>query len=112
VRVHLPREHAAKLEQLELFREVLDLADDVAERAGVIFLARELVQLASLVERPLDAVQRCDDGLELGALSAQALRALGIRPDGRVLELAVDLLEPLALDVIVKDTSATRRSAL
>jgi hypothetical protein len=69
VRVHLAREHAAELEQLELFRQVLDLADDVAERARVFFLASELVQLAGLVERLLDAVQRRDDGFELGALA-------------------------------------------
>ena len=73
---------------------------------------RELVELAGFVERLLDAVQRRDDGLELGALAAQVLRALGVGPDGGVLELAVDFLEPLALRVIVKDTSAARRNAL
>jgi hypothetical protein len=70
VRVHLAREHAAELESLELLRQALDLADDVAERAGVFFLARELVQLAGFVERLLDAVQSRDDGFELGALAA------------------------------------------
>jgi hypothetical protein len=77
VRVHLAREHAAELEHLELFRQVLDLADDVAERAGVFFLARELVQLAGLVERLLDSAQRRNDGLELGTLSAERLRTIG-----------------------------------
>ena len=70
------------------------------------------MELAGFVERLLDAVQRRDDGLELGALAAQVLRALGVGPDGGILELAVDFLEPLALDVIVKDTSAARRNAL
>ena len=78
----------------------------------VLLFARELVELAGFVERLLDAVQRRDDGLELGALAAQILRALGIGPDGGILELAVDFLEALALDVIVKDTSAARRNAL
>jgi hypothetical protein len=86
--------------------------DDVLDGALVLRLDRELVQLAGFVERLLDAVQRRDDGFELGALAAEALRALGIRPDGRVLELFVDLLEPLTFGVIVKDTSAARRSAL
>jgi hypothetical protein len=112
VRVHLARKHAAELEHLELFREVFDLADDVAERARVFFLAGKLVQLAGFVERLLDAVQRRDDGFELGALAPQTLRTLGVGPDGGVFELAVDFLEPLALDVIVKDTSAMLRSAL
>jgi phosphate uptake regulator len=70
VRIHLAREHAAELEQLELLREVFDLADEIVERARVFFLARELVELAGLVERLLDAVQRGDDGLELRALAA------------------------------------------
>ena len=112
MRVHLAREHAAELEQLELLRDVLDLADEIAERALVLFLACEVVQLAGLVERLLDAVQRRDDAFELCALAAEALRALRVRPDGGILELAVDLLEPLPLGVIVKDTSAARRSAL
>jgi hypothetical protein len=43
------------------------------------------VQLAGLVERLLDAIQRTDDGFELGALAAQILRALRVRPDGGIL---------------------------
>jgi hypothetical protein len=70
VRVHLAREHAPKLEQLELLRHTLDLTDYVAERVRVLFLARELVELVGLIERLLDAIQRGDDGLELGSLAA------------------------------------------
>jgi hypothetical protein len=69
VRVHLAREHAAELESFELLRQAFDLANDVAERAGVLLLARELVQLAGFVERLLDAVQSSDDGFEPGALA-------------------------------------------
>jgi hypothetical protein len=110
--VHLAREHAAELENLDFLREALHLLDEVGERALVVFLARELVQLCSFVERLLDSAQRADDGLELGALAAQGLRPLLLGPDRRILELAVDLFEALALDVIVKDTSAVGRSAL
>jgi hypothetical protein len=88
------------------------LADDVVERARVLLRGRELVELTGLVERLLDAIQRGDDGLELGALASQILRALGVGPDGGVFQLAVDFLEPLTFDVIVKDTSAARQSAL
>jgi hypothetical protein len=77
-----------------------------------LLLARELMELTGLVERLGNAIQRRDDAFELGALAAQVLRALRIRPDFRILELAVDLLETLALRVIVKDTSAVRQSAL
>jgi hypothetical protein len=70
------------------------------------------VKLRGFVERLFDAIQRRDDGFELGALATQVLRTLRIGPDGGILQLAVDFLEPLALGVIVKDTSAARRSAL
>jgi len=70
VRVHLAREHAAELEQLELLREARDLPGEIAERALVLFLACEVVQLAGLVERLLDAVQGRDDAFELCALAA------------------------------------------
>jgi hypothetical protein len=46
------------------------LPDDVTERACVLFLAREIVKLAGFVEGLIDAVQRRDDGFELGALAA------------------------------------------
>jgi hypothetical protein len=69
------------------------------------------VELVDLRERLLHAAQRADDGFELGALAPEALRALGVGPNGRILELAGDLLEPLALSVIVKGTSAARQSA-
>ena len=44
------------------------------------------------------------DVLQARALPAEALRLLGIGPDGRILELAENLLEALALSVDVKDT--------
>jgi hypothetical protein len=45
------------------------LADDVVERARILLFARELVELTGLVERFRDAVQRRNDGLELGSLA-------------------------------------------
>jgi hypothetical protein len=38
------------------------LTGDVAERARVLFFAREVVQLPGLVQRFLDAVKSSDDG--------------------------------------------------
>jgi hypothetical protein len=88
------------------------LTHDVAEGALVLFFAGEIVELGRLVQRLRDAVQRRDDDLELGTLAAEGLGSLGVGPNARVLELAIDLFEPFALDVIVKDTSAKPRSAL
>jgi hypothetical protein len=70
VRVHLAREHAAKLENLDFPGHTLDGIDDVLESAVVLFLGRQLAELAGLVERLLDAIQSGDDSLELGALAA------------------------------------------
>jgi len=49
------------------------------------------VQLLGFPERLVDLAQRADDRLELGPFPAQSLRALRVRPDVRILELAVDL---------------------
>jgi hypothetical protein len=50
--------------------------------------------------------ERVDDARERSALLVQPLGALGIRPNVGSFELAIDLLEALALRVEVKDTSA------
>jgi hypothetical protein len=68
--VHLAREHAAELETFDLLGLAFDEIDDVLESAFVLFLGRQLVELAGLVERLLDAIQGSNDGLELGALAA------------------------------------------
>ena len=110
VRVHLAGEHPAELERLDLPRDALDLTDHVARACSRRASSRasscsSAASSSDLSTRPSVA----DDGFELGALATEVLRALGIGPDLRVLELAVDFLEALALRVIVKDTSAERR---
>ena len=52
----------------------------------------------------VELVERADDGLELGALAAEFLGAVGLVPDGRILELAQDLGQALAAALVVKDT--------
>ena len=73
--------------------------------------ARELVELGGFGERAIEMRERVDYAFERRALTAQVLRALGIRPDVLVLELAVYFLEPLTLLIIVKDTPGGRRNA-
>jgi hypothetical protein len=69
VRIHLAREHPAELERLDLPRDAFHLTDHVVQRALVGFLASELRELGGLVERPVDAAQRRNDGLELRAFA-------------------------------------------
>ena len=114
VRVHLAREHAAELEPLELLRHAFDLADDVVERAR-----RRALSRASSWSSPasssvlLDAVQR----------ARRPPRARRARGPGSVRARRSDQTFGFSssrftsssrsrLRVIVKDTSAERRSAL
>jgi hypothetical protein len=111
VLVHLAGKHPAKLQTLDLLGDVLELRSEIDEGLLVGLLARKLVELGRLGQRALEAGERIDYGLERRALAAEILRALLIRPDVLVLELAIDFLEPLAFLIIVKDTSGGRRSA-
>jgi uncharacterized protein (DUF885 family) len=56
-------------------------------------------------------VQAIDDLLELGALSAQFLRAVRIVPDAGLLEFARYFLQALVFVVVIKDTSSRNRYA-
>jgi hypothetical protein len=77
----------------------------------ILLSGGELVQLRGFVERLVDAAQGTDDDLKRRAFAPEILRALGIGPDLRVLELSVYFLEALALRVIVKGTPGERRCA-
>ena len=48
--------------------------------------------------------ERADLGLELGALAAEFLRALGIVPEFGLFEFALDFGQALLLGIEVKDT--------
>ena len=54
-------------------------------------------------------VETHDDLLELCTFLPERLRALGLVPDVRLLEFALNLGQALRLAFVVKDTSSTRR---
>jgi hypothetical protein len=56
-------------------------------------------------------VDGADHRLERLLLPPELLRALGIVPDGRVLEGGVDLVQPQGFAVVVKDTPEAARYA-
>jgi hypothetical protein len=92
VRIHLAAEHALQFELAQLRLDGRQLAFDVAgDRLVVVGLGKR-EQLDGIVDGRGRAVQLLDLGGELGALAAEFLGALGLRPDGRVLELADDFL--------------------
>jgi hypothetical protein len=104
-------EHAPELEIGDAPLDAADVAFDGTQRRVVGFRASELVELLAVVELAAELGQRQDDAVELLLLLAELLRARRIVPDLRVLELAIDGGEACGLDVEVKDTSATGRSA-
>lgn len=52
----------------------------------------------------VQARERADFGFQLGAFAAKFLRALGIVPEFRLFEFALDFGQALQLGVEVKDT--------
>jgi hypothetical protein len=92
VRIHLAAEHPLELELAHLRFDGRQLALDVAGDGLVVIGLGEREQLDGIVDGRGGAVQLLDLGGELGALAAQLLGALGLGPDGRVLELANDFL--------------------
>jgi len=92
VGIHLAAEHALQLELAQLRLDGRQLALDVAGDRFVVIGLGEREQLDGVVDGRGGAVQLLDLGGELGALAAEFLGALGLGPDGRVLELADDFL--------------------
>jgi hypothetical protein len=85
VRVHLAAEHALELKVAHLRFQTLGIALDVARRALVALALGQIQQLGRILDpldRPLDLR---DLGGQARALAPQGLRALGRRPDGRLL---------------------------
>jgi hypothetical protein len=111
VAVHLAREHALELEALDLRGEPIDIARHRREAGLVAHFCGELGELVRVAQALRRAIDGADGLLEARTLAAELLRALGLVPDGGVLELAADLGQPVALPVVVKGTSSARRRA-
>jgi hypothetical protein len=70
----------------------VDVGDDRVEGVLVAFHLGKLEQLERAGEALVQRLQAVDDLLERGALAAEALRLLGLVPDGRAFQLATDFL--------------------
>jgi hypothetical protein len=86
----------------------LDLPDGI----GVVLLDRHLQQLLGVLQRTLVAIEVADELGEARALPVQLLGMVGIIPDLRLLELALDFCQPLGAPGIVKGTPSGRRGDL
>ena len=73
-------------------------------RGVVAFGAGQLQQVARATKSVIQTANSVDDLVELGALLAQLLRALGAVPDVGILQFPAYFFQALALGVVVKDT--------
>jgi hypothetical protein len=112
VRIHLATEHALELEPAHRGFEVARFAPDFARRRLVVFRLGELEQLGGIRDGVRSVIELRDVGAEPRPLLAELLRALLVRPDSRVLELAVYFFEPLDLDIVLKETPVANGCAL
>ena len=104
VRVHLAAEHALELEFADLGLDLREVALDLAGGGLVVLGLGELQQLDGIGHRAGGRVHLLDLGGEARALLAELLGLLGLLPDGGVFEFAADFLEPLFLQIVLKET--------
>jgi hypothetical protein len=109
VGVHLATEHPPQLEPAHLFLDLRHLALEVEGGRFVILGLGQLQQLDGGLQGPLRCIDLLDVGGQPRPFLAEVLRALGLRPYRRILQLSRDLLEPLFLGVVLKETPLGRR---
>jgi len=100
----LAGEHAPKFESGDLLLEPLEIAGHGRHGLLVVLLARHLEQIPGIAEPGIERLDDLDRVGERGALLTELLCPLRLAPDGGVLELPQDLLEPLLLAFVVKGT--------
>jgi hypothetical protein len=104
VRIHFAREHALEFHARNLAFEAGHVGFDRADGAFVGLGFRQVEEFRGLGDPDVQAIERTDDRLELGALAAEFLGTLRLAPDRGILEFAQDLRQSLALALVVKDT--------
>ena len=97
-------EHALEFELLDARGQLINVVRDCRDRAFVVFLDREIEQIAGFGQRVGQAADATDDAFEIRAFLAEILRALRVVPDVGIFELKRDFLETLGLGIEVKDT--------
>ena len=108
VRVHLAAKHAFQLQVPHLGLEALRVALDVARGALLALRLGQFEELGSLADALGGAVDLADVARQASSFTPELLRARRVRPDGGILQLARNFLEPLLLAVVLKETPVAR----
>jgi len=111
VGVHLAGEHAAELELRDPLLEAGRIALELGEARRIALGLDQFEQLGRLVDSGDDAVDLARGRLEARPLATEFLGAFRGIPDARILELAVQLLEPFTLAIVLKGTPSARGCA-
>jgi hypothetical protein len=111
VPIHLPAEHAREFELAYLGFEPSGVALDLACGRFIADELGELEQLCGVAQPATGRVELPELRGETCTLAAELLGALGIAPDGRILELEIDLFEAFLLAVVLKETPSRRSHA-
>ena len=90
--VHLAVKHALQFEPAHAPFEADGFALDILRGPLVVLALRQIQKLGRIGNGFGCAVELGQLGGEFGALAAQLLRLVRLLPDGRVFELAIDLL--------------------
>jgi hypothetical protein len=111
MRVHRAWKHALKFEPFDIDIQAGRIRFDLRGRTEIRFAGSQLEQLARIGDGACQPIEAADDVLKPGALPAELLRPVGLVPDAGLFQFARDLLQPLVLIVVIKDTPLKSQSA-
>ena len=77
----------------------------------VLFRLDEVEQFGRVRQAAAELVEFVEGRFEAGPLATEPLGLVRRVPDGRIAELVIQLLEPLALRVVLKGTPSAQRGA-
>ncbi len=88
--------------------EACEIGHELIDRIVIVLLDGKFEQVVRVREPRGQCVQHSNDLFEPGPFLAEGLGTLGLVPDIRLFELALNLGQPFRLSVVVKDTPLTR----
>ena len=104
VGIHLAVKHALELEIAHAAFEAHGIALDVGCGSLVLLTFGELEELCGIGDGLGGAIELGKLAAQLRALAPQLLSLVGLLPDRRVFQLAIDLFETFFLRVVLKET--------
>jgi hypothetical protein len=102
-------EHPPEFQIRDRALDLRHVGFDGGKRGVVALVARQIEQLAAVLDMGGEPGEREHDAVERLFFAAEPLRPLPIAPDLRILDPAADRRKPRPLNIEVKDTSEAAR---